>query len=342
MSRKGFIAIGLLMIIQLVAMIMVFITITQFKVSITSIAVDVENINRYQNIPTTILADTVTMGDSPAASGYMDLRLRAAPVEDQKTNCFEGDGPVGRASQGEDSCKRRTTFFFTKFANDLGGGILSNAPHSLDPVFSSQDTLIGFADNLVMSLPFKCYEVSFLTNQGKADLFSDNSSTDIFGSDCGREERDVKLRQTYPIPYFSSKEPMVGENSIKIFVQRGGESYMLTWPKYNVKFNSQEGPTVNKPLDDPTHAATEKDKTALENCQACTEKSGMGYAIETGSCLAGDKFGSSDASATTEAGNWAWVARSDQKSPIEVDGQSEPILLMSCEDLPREEAEDAK
>lgn len=220
-KMKGIIGeLPLLMLVGLIAMITVVVAFLYLKVHITGIAVDTNSINRYQEIPTTILADSVFIEDKAPISAFGKDNPDSRPKKE--INCFRGDGPAGAHQEiNKEVCTKRLSFFYTKYANDLGEPALSSTP-------------TDFKNNLNLVLPTNCYSISFSSNGVKIDQYLDDSG------DCNLNL--PKIDKTYPIPVFLSGEAKVADQVLKIGNSlTRGEELLVTWPKYGTNFRFPGG-----------------------------------------------------------------------------------------------------
>lgn len=138
-SSRGIAQIPFFFLIGLFLIISTFIFFVLFKVHITSVAVDVDSINRYQEIPTTLLGSTLFLEE----------------------DCFKGDGPAG-PHEIEDfnrkMCTKHLAFYYTKLANGAGKEVLSATTGNAGEL----------TNNIKTSLPLNCYKIAF--QDGKEDF----------------------------------------------------------------------------------------------------------------------------------------------------------------------------
>lgn len=243
-SSKGLGAIAFFLIIGLLAVVSTWIFFTFFKVQVIGIAVDVNSINRYQEIPTTVLADVLYFEDGNKATvdgKTPDTRPKGG------INCFQGDGPAGAhevvADRNRVVCTKPAAFFFEKYANkeaysnsDTKSTNSNNNPKSdvlllSDQIMNNPSTeAVNFKNNLFASFPVGCFKLLFTFDKKQ---ISDGGVMQPL-TQCNLDQ--PKLNENYPIPIFTN-EPNVGAQVLKIGNSvTNGESLLLTWPKYGTKF----------------------------------------------------------------------------------------------------------
>jgi hypothetical protein len=225
---KGFVGLPLMMLVSMIAVISVILFFLFFKIHLTSLITDVDSINRYQEIPTTILSSYVLVGDSGDKSD--SLNRDTSPKE--KINCFDGDGPAGRHGPNEELCTKRLSIFFSKESSSVGEPVISANGDSL--IYG----LDQFKNNLRMSLPTRCFAVAFSKSGEASDL------TDAFQDtgDAGCNMKSLKINQKSPIPVMRGSEPGVLYNVLSIGSNpTSGDAVLVTWPRYDVRFDSKVG-----------------------------------------------------------------------------------------------------
>lgn len=216
-GKKGFAAIAFFMLIGLFVVVSALVFFLTFKVHITSLAVDVISVNRYQEIPTTVLATGVPM--------------------EQEEQCFRGNGPDNRHGPNRDLCTKTVPILFSKKANGMEIGIF--------------ESLNSFRDNLRAALPIDCYEYSFehlgteTVTEGrgrneveKPKLLRDSLSPsgDFFKLGCGDDD-SPKIKERYPIPIIVGKEPGVADQLLLIkSSSTDGDGFLVTWPRFDSNF----------------------------------------------------------------------------------------------------------
>lgn len=256
-SSKGLGTVALFLIVGLILTVSAWVFFIFFKIHVTSIAVDVDSINRYQEIPTTILGPTlriVTSEENKVVANCKSLEdllfkeeciglkqfsreVQGLQQEETKViDCFHGNGPAGPHTDkpNDHLCKKLISFYFTKFANGVGHAILSESVVDLPLGFSKISPIpqtgdvLDFKNNIKASLPDSCYEISL--EEGVVDSLAEN------GGDCS--VLNPKINEIYPIPIFLNGKPKVAKQILKIGSSvTGGEGILVTWPRYNTKFD---------------------------------------------------------------------------------------------------------
>lgn len=241
MSSKGLGSVALFMIAALLVIVSVWIFFIFFKVHVTSIAVDVDSVNRYQEIPTTFLANTLRIKSQAESSLGEDIaklkekceasqaqrRLRECDMlldlESGKGNCFVGNGPAGPHNPNDWLCTKNLVFYYTKLANSVGEKVLSGGQAAGD-----------LKNNLRLSLPNFCYDYSI-----KSVKFPDGAdSLEHRGDSACDTKTNPKLSESYPLPVFESGAPSVIEQLLTIgSTVTGGEGLLVTWPRYGTCFD---------------------------------------------------------------------------------------------------------
>ena len=232
-SLKGAIpTIALFMIIGMIVIVSAWLFFIFFKVHITSLAVDVENVNRFQELPTTILGTAFFSGSSSFDEGGQ--YPEDAFIEG--INCFNGNGPMGIHEPNYDLCTKPVAFHFTKFANvksiqakphanidinSLGDAVFSKSKSLFAPdyVYTTSD----FVNGMRLILPENCYSVQFRTEEIVDEFTNDEG-------DCNLEFG--KLNERYPLPIILNGEPSLVEHVLVIgSTVTTGEELLITWPK---------------------------------------------------------------------------------------------------------------
>lgn len=226
---KGFVELPMIMIIGIVAMFSVFIFFTTFKVHINSVFVDAENLNRYQEVPATIISSHMAIADEVTdADDKYEPKRDLRPKE--KINCFEGNGPAGKHGRVQSLCTKRLPDFFSKLVSGVGGKTITGG--SADSEIAGTDlSLESFKSNLALSLPQGCSSISLGPLDGEpVESFESQAS-----ADCNIAQ--PKLEVSVPVPVVSAKGPELSFLGLKIGTAYGsGESFLVTWPKYRVEF----------------------------------------------------------------------------------------------------------
>lgn len=240
-KQKGFAAIAFFMLIGLFVVISALVFFLTFKVHITSLAVDVISVNRYQEIPTTVLATGVTMDQ------YDD--------EKGEVQCFTGNGPANTHDPVKDLCTKTVPILFSKKVNEFPIYILEDKKESLTGLpLPATDALNLFRDNLRSALPIDCYEYSFeyvgteaaVEGRGRNEVekpkpFSDTLTprNDFFKLGCGDDD-SPKIRERYPIPIIIGNEPAVADQLMLIkSSSTDGEGFLVTWPRFDSQFKGE-------------------------------------------------------------------------------------------------------
>lgn len=218
-QKGAYFSIAFFFLIGLIVVVSAWLFFIFFKVHITSIAVDVDSINRYQEIPTTLLTTTVYAGDE---------------------KCRKGDGPIGPAEKPNyDLCTKKLPIIFS-----AGGKILSG-PESpgVDGVYTSSE----FRNDLELALPENCYSVLLKSATGEDVLKAERRTqrAPAITQDC--DMKSPRLTETYPIPIFSGGVPAVAEQTITIGSTNQGEEILVRWPRYKTCLTDDEDCKVNEP-----------------------------------------------------------------------------------------------
>ncbi len=205
MKKKGLIAFpvlfGLISLVILITAVMFFLF---FKVNITSLFVDVENVNRYQEIPTTFLS----------SSFYSNVDNNNF----ENINCFKGNGPIIEDTINYNLCKKPIQFFVTKKFN--GKGDFIDTEETPKEIYNYKD----LSNDLLLSLPKNCYQFSILDVVIPIEIYSDTSNCDL---------ENPKLNEKYPLPIFSTSGPEIIPFELKIgTTSSSGQELLITWPRY--------------------------------------------------------------------------------------------------------------
>lgn len=215
-----------MMLVGMIAVISVILFFMFFKIHLTSLVTDVDSINRYQEIPTTILSSHVLVGDAEA---YPPDELGRDRRPKEKINCFEGDGPAGKHSPDSELCRKRLSLFFSKESNGLGLPIMDDYSDSVG--YGIDD----FKKDLRLALPTRCFSVAL----SKLQKASDSDDTFLDEGDAGCNMKSPKINQKSPIPVMTGAEPSVLYNILEIGSNpTSGDAVLVTWPRYDVRFNS--------------------------------------------------------------------------------------------------------
>lgn len=252
-NRKGVAWMPIFILIAIIVVITGWLFFAFFKVHITSILVDVDSINRYQEIPTTVLAavlrvptqDELTISDN--CKTFDDLlfkqeciglkqfsggvqKIQQGTGKEISINCFNGNGLAGPHKPNDELCTKIVAFYFAKYANGVGIPILSEETEKVFLGYSkvSAAPQLGdlklFKNNLKASLPLSCYKVSF--EEGVEDSL-----------DTLKGCQGPKLNEIYTIPIFLNGNAKVAKQILRIdssYTQT--EKVLLTWPRYNTDF----------------------------------------------------------------------------------------------------------
>ncbi len=246
-SSKGIGAIPLFMIVGLVAVISAWIFFIFFKVHITGIAVDIDSINRYQEVPTAVLLishfiktkaelDVETCSgqpNSPICPAWKDW-FKQSGGNVNEINCFNGNGPAGSHNPNEYLCTKRLAFYYNKFANGVGRPILGCSGSS-----DSECELISYTNlrnTIRASLPDGFFRYSFEVGEddSKSDTLCPAGDKERCSKIDTKSARNFKLNELYPIPIFSGGEPTVA--SQRLFVESvatNTEKFFVNWPRYS-------------------------------------------------------------------------------------------------------------
>lgn len=263
-NRKGVAWIAIFFLIAIIVVITGWLFFAFFKVHITSILVDVDSINRYQEIPTTLLGISTFVEDEEKQKSFDENN----PDKRDKTkiNCFNGDGPAGAHPPNIDMCRKHLTFYLAKTANSVGKPVLSSPtgrdagpvlPGVLDLVIwlgkvtsppPNFPTLSLIKNNVRASLPESCYKIS-IENAGKeidkldpySDLPDDLGSgknqliETKFAKDCGLDS--PKINEPYPLPILFNGDPTLAVQRLLIYSSvTSSERVLVTWPRYSTNF----------------------------------------------------------------------------------------------------------
>lgn len=268
---KGIAFIALFLIVGVVLMISGLMFFLNFKVHITSIAVDVDSINRYQEVPTAILGLTAFANDTEDQDfgpDKPDLRNK------EKINCFNGNGIAGSHEPNADLCTKHLAFYFSKISSEKGDVLFSNpeevdtqsglliagVPFDLEEILWPEKTypqLYVVKNNIRASLPTWCYKIGIEVDGAeidKLDPYSDlpnrnmkpsggksvrETVTDLqkkFEASCNTNS--PKLDESYPMPIIFGGVPFIAEQRLLIYSSSNeGEDYFVTWPKYTMTFD---------------------------------------------------------------------------------------------------------
>lgn len=216
---KGILEIPMFLLIGLVIIMSVFIFFIFFKVHVKSIAVDVENINRYQEVVTAVLGVSVKTEpntDFPKDDLGRDLRKR------DSVNCFMGDGPAGKHDVKESLCSRPLAFYLGKRTDFFSK--IDKAPD--DGEYSLSDFLV----DLRGTMPVDCYSVSRVLSSSISGASYDSFDVGGFGCDLN----SPKIFEGYPVPIISGG-PSVAEMAVKIGQSSENQDALIRWPKYDYK-----------------------------------------------------------------------------------------------------------
>lgn len=204
-AKKGLVlSVALFMIAGLILVISAWIFFVGFKVHLTSLAVDADSINRYQEIPTTALLSSFFVSES----------------------CFKGNGPLGEHGANHELCTKGLAFFLTRELNDLSKTKLedTNSDEGRYPISA-------FREDLKLSLPSECYDISFEHEGAKSTLMMDAG---VIGSNCNLAQ--PKLKERYPVPVFFGG-PSVAQHVITIGTSlTSGQEILVNWPRYELDF----------------------------------------------------------------------------------------------------------
>lgn len=256
--------IGLFLLIGFITIVSAFLFSIFFKVHLTNIVVDVDSINRYQELPTTVLGLNVFLEDMEPFEGGRgpdnpDTRDR------RLIHCFNGNGPQGSHATNDDLCRKNLALYYNKFSNEDSGGVPIGGP-VLTPERDEEVCSINiFADTdfcnsdridkleylhnqLKASLPINCYRYSFERGGIKEYLGDaiDVLRTDVGEGNCieSNPENAVafKLNEIYPIPVFSKDGPLIASQRLFIgSVSAGNQEDFISWPKYVTDFTFKRG-----------------------------------------------------------------------------------------------------
>lgn len=203
---KGIGAIFFILIVGMIVMVSIWLFFVFFKVHVVGISVDVDSINRYQEIPTMLLSSTL----------------------------FDGDDGSCVNAENEHLCKKSVAFHYMR--SKVSGG---------DVVSKETDAGENFLNNFRVSLPLYCYRIDFIDSgvrkifiDGKKDL-SDlrrSRASGIATPNCGLDG-NFKINEAYPIPTFADGVPAVASQMLLIGSSTTTtESSINTWPLYAVDF----------------------------------------------------------------------------------------------------------
>lgn len=263
-SSKGLGTIALFLIVGLILTVSAWVFFIFFKIHVTSIAVDVDSINRYQEIPTTFLGITTFVEGEEKMTAFGE---NPDNRDKKKINCFDGDGPAGSHPPNADLCRKHLAFYMAKTANSVGRPLFSSQveryagsglPSGLDLIILAGQlispppnfpTLSAIKNNIRASLPESCYKISIESSGkeiDKLDSYSDlpeglgggkRSEVEIkFRRDCNIDS--PKINEPYPLPIFLNGEPTLSVQRLLIYSSiTSGEGLLVTWPRYNTKFD---------------------------------------------------------------------------------------------------------
>lgn len=269
-NRKGVAWFPIFILIAVIIVITGWLFLAFFKVHLTNIIVDVDSINRYQEIPTTLLGISTFVEDEERQKSFGEKNPDKR--DKKKINCFDGDGLAGSHPPNVDLCRKHLAFYLTKTANSAskpvlssptGGGAGPVLPGILDLVIwlgqvtslpTDFPTLSIVKNNIRASLPQLCYKIA-VENAGqeidKLDSYSDlpedlgsgkNALIETrFGKDCN--VGSPKLNEPYPLPIFFNGDPALAVQRLLIYSSKvtDGERILVTWPRYNTKFDWGSG-----------------------------------------------------------------------------------------------------
>jgi len=253
------------MIIGLIVVVSAWLFFIFFKVHITSIAVDVDSINRYQEVPTTLLGASVrarTLSESSTiieesckpedqstprcqnlAKLARDLKEAIQGWTSQQTtgvqltatgNCFNGDGPAGPHSPNDGLCTKRLAFYYTKLFNGAGDPVFL-----VNPNIEVSPDLRDLVSNMRAALPRTCYRISFGDATGSEDGEKDKLESSGINCDI---KNFPKLKETYPMPIFLGGVPTIAAQTLTIGSSSSqGQEIFISWPRYDTCFSGQTG-----------------------------------------------------------------------------------------------------
>jgi hypothetical protein len=232
---KGFVSLPMIMIIWIVAIFSVFIFFALFKVHINSVFVDAENLNRYQEVPTTIISSYIAIGDEDTNFNRYDKGFSITNIlrdlrPKEKINCFTGNGPAGKHGPVQSLCTKRLPNYFTKLFAGIGGNTLTG--ESVDSKLADMELgLKAFEANLRLSLPGDCFSIQL----GNKDKPLEEYKPDKMSPEC--DIKQPKLDVSVPIPVLRDSNPDISYARLVIGKVYGrGENFLVTWPEYRVEF----------------------------------------------------------------------------------------------------------
>lgn len=209
---KGIGAVFFLLLIGVIAMVSVWLFFIFFKVHVTGIAIDVESINRYQEIPTVLLSSTL--------------------YEKRKESCSPGDGPAGEHSLNDYLCKKNLAFYYMR----------SKATNQ--PIVGDTEETKDFLNNIKVSLPLYCYRIDLKEAEDTQTFIDGKESLNLLRvrgapTSISCNINQPKINEKYPIPTFSvGGITFIAEQILLIGSSTTtSERSISNWPFYNVEFN---------------------------------------------------------------------------------------------------------
>lgn len=206
---KGLGAIFFILMVGMLVIVSIWLFFIFFKVHVVGIAIDVDSINRYQEVPTMLLSSTL--------------------LDSSSRGCSVGSGVDGAHEPNDDLCTKSTAF------------------HYMRSKVSDDSVLYGdvktFVDNIKVSLPLYCYKIEIKENQGEGKVLIDGGkSLERFRgkgvSSTGCNTNQAKLNEDYPLPTFISGVPSVASQTLTIWSSTTTtDSSIYTWPLYSVEFS---------------------------------------------------------------------------------------------------------
>jgi hypothetical protein len=213
---KGLGTIFFFLLIGMLAMVSIWLFFIFFKIHVTGIAIDVNSINRYQEIPTVLLSSTF--------------------YENSADSCHPGDGPAGPHALNENLCKKNIAFYYSR-SKATDRPIVNEDPNN-DGIADDVPAR-DFLNNIRLSLPLYCYKISFRESEEETTLIGRETTPRVgratTGITCSINQ--PKINEIYPMPIFSGGVPSVAEQILLIGSSTTTSDRSISnWPVYDVEF----------------------------------------------------------------------------------------------------------
>jgi hypothetical protein len=198
---KGLGAIFFVLMAGLLVIVSIWLFFVFFKVHVVGISIDVDSINRYQEVPTMLLTSTLFDGKSGSCSNVANEGL----------------------------CRKGVAFHYMR-SKVTGGDVLPE----------NDDSKI-FLNDFKVSLPLYCYMIGVRDGDGEKVFLDGKSELRSFRtrgvSSINCNLNQPKISEVYPIPTFVGGVPSVASQTLLIGSSTTTtDNSIFTWPIYSVEF----------------------------------------------------------------------------------------------------------